>query len=71
LLINHNTWTYLDAFKRANDLFENGHYERIPPEYIQCVEIVSSVLARPSVSSAIDELERHQKFLDDLAPMTM
>ena len=71
LLTNHNIWTFLDSFKRANELFDNQSNTSIPEDYLQCIELIGRLFAHDDAISASYELERHLKLLDSIAPMTM
>jgi hypothetical protein len=71
MLINHNVWTYLDAFQRANDLFAQQQWDRIPRDFADCVEVIGEVFACDDVIQATHRLERHVKLLERIAPMTL
>lgn len=71
MLINHNTWIYLDAFRRANSLVESQDWSRVPTEYVRGLELIRNVFACKDAIAACDMLEPDAKFLDGLAPMTM
>jgi hypothetical protein len=71
MLMNHNTWIHLDAFRRANELVEANASERIPADHARCLEIVRQVMSAEDAVAATRVLEPHVKFLDALAPMSM
>lgn len=71
LLINHNIWTHLDAFKRANDCFAAATRSAVPREYAQCMEVIRGLFDYDDAVSASFELEKHLLLLDRLAPMTL
>jgi hypothetical protein len=71
MLINHNVWTYLDTFRRANELFEQQRWDRVPREFVECVEVIGEVFACEDVIQATHVLEGHIKLLERLSPMTM
>lgn len=71
MLINHNIWIHLDAFARANYLFEQGDTTRIPEEYLLCIELVKSFFACTDATAASYEMEKHLALLDRIAPMTL
>jgi hypothetical protein len=66
LLMNHNTWVYLDAMKRANDLVASG--EKVPSEYHQCIEIIKHLFSYASAFDATYEIEKHLRLFDRVAP---
>ena len=63
--------TYLDAFQRANDLFAQQQWDRIPRDFADCVEVIGEVFACDDVIQATHRLERHVKLLERIAPMTL
>lgn len=71
LLVNHNIWTHLDAFSRANDLVANGNSQALPPEFRQCIDLIHELFEFSDAIKASYELEKHLKLLDSIAPMTM
>ena len=71
LLVNHNIWTHLDAFSRANDLVANGNSQALPPEFRQCIDLIHELFQHENAIDASYELEKHLKLLDSIAPMTI
>ena len=71
MLMNHNTWIYLDAFLRANLLVRSQDWNRVPDDYVRCLALVREVFTCKDAVTACDFLVPHAKFLDSLAPMTM
>lgn len=70
LLANHNTWTYVDAFKTANDIVASEDWARVPPLFQECIEFVGAVFEAES-SQWFSMIEKHQKLLDSVAPPTL
>jgi hypothetical protein len=71
LLVNHNIWTHLDAFNRANALFSACAFSSVPPEFRECIELIHRLFEYSDAITASYELEKHLKLLDRLAPMSM
>jgi hypothetical protein len=71
MLINHNIWTHLEAFKRANDIAEQRCVDSIPKEFLDCLDVIQEAFACDSAIAATYKLERHVKLLERIAPMTM
>ena len=69
LLMNHNTWVYLDAFKRANDLVALG--SDIPSDYQQCLDVIKQLFTFKSAFDATFEIEKHLSLFDRIAPQTV
>lgn len=66
LVINHNIWVYLDAFKQANDLVAIRDVNRIPPEYLQCFDLIKYLFTMTGAWTV--ELENNKALLDKVAP---
>ena len=66
LVINHNIWVYLDAFKLANDLVAIRDVSRVPPEYLQCFDLIKHLFTMTG-DWKID-LEHNKTLLDKVAP---
>lgn len=66
LVINHNIWVYLDAFKQANDLVAIRDVNRIPPEYLQCFDLIKHLFTMTGDWTV--ELENNKALLDKVAP---
>ena len=66
LVINHNIWVYLDAFKQANDLVAIRDVDRIPPEYLQCFDLIKHLFTMTGDWTV--ELENNKALLDKVAP---
>lgn len=66
LLVNHNVWVYLDAFKQANDLVACRNVSRIPPEYLQCLDFIKQLFSTSGDWKF--ELDKHQTLLNKVAP---
>lgn len=43
LLVNHNIWVYLDAFKQANDIVASRNVNRIPALYLECLNLIEQL----------------------------
>jgi hypothetical protein len=69
LLINHNIWVYLNAFKQANDLVAQRDVRRIPAEYLQCFDLIKHLFAIKG--DWFSELEQQKGLLDKLAPLSL
>lgn len=69
LLINHNIWVYLDAFKQANDLVTCRNVSRIPPEYLKCFDLIKRLFAMKGDWTV--ELENNKALLDKVAPFSL
>lgn len=71
LLINHNIWVYLDAFKSANDIVALGEYSHVPQDYMNCVDLIANLFAQTSQSSWMTLLERNKQLLNSVAPYNL
>jgi hypothetical protein len=65
LLVNHNVWVYLDTFRVANDLALAGDADRVPREYIECMQFIADVFQDNCWPTAI---QRNKELLDAVAP---
>lgn len=65
MLMNHNTWVYLDAFKTANDLVDRRGVGSVPPSFLKAVDFIAHVF---SVQNWRTELANNKQFLDSVAP---
>jgi hypothetical protein len=66
LLINHNIWVYLDAFKQANDIVATRDVNRIPADYLQCFDLIKYLFSMKGEWD--DELKKNKVLLDKVAP---
>jgi hypothetical protein len=65
LLVNHNVWVYLDAFKQANDYAEAGNVDCVPKAYLDCIALIGDLFSGSNWKSTI---ARHRALLDQVAP---
>jgi hypothetical protein len=54
LLANSNTWVYLDAGRRANDLAFNGERHNLPPDYAQVLDVIEQTFSTKDWRSVLD-----------------
>jgi hypothetical protein len=66
LLVNHNVWIYLDAFKQANDIVINRNINRIPTLYLECFDLIKHLFSLKGDWTT--ELHTNKKLLDKVAP---
>ena len=66
VLINHNVWTYLDAFQRANDVVSSGQTDCIPGQFVECLELIDELFKS---NDWLTLLEKKVTFLNSIAPM--
>lgn len=66
ILVNHNVWTYLDAFQRANDLVSSGQTNCIPVEFADCLDLIDELFVS---NDWLTLLEKKVPFLNSIAPM--
>ena len=65
-LMNHNTWVYLDAGRRANDTaFNKTSIGDIPSELTAALEIIDTAFTTSNWASVLDT---SKEFLDEIAP---
>jgi hypothetical protein len=65
-LMNHNTWIYLDAGRRANDAaFNSTSTDNIPIEFTAILEIIDTAF---TTTDWISVLDTSKDFLDEIAP---
>lgn len=65
MLMNHNTWVYLDAFKTANSLLDQRELDHVPFEFLKAVDFIDSVF---KATDWMEELSINKKLLDLVAP---
>jgi hypothetical protein len=65
MLMNHNTWVYLDAFKTANELVDCREVDCVPPSFLKAVDFIEHVFKATDWRS---ELASNKQFLDSVAP---
>ena len=66
LLINHNIWVYLDAFKQANDIVATRDVNRIPADYLQCFDLIKHLFT--TTGDWTIDLGNNKALLDKVAP---
>jgi hypothetical protein len=66
ILVNHNVWTYLDAFQRANDLVSSGQTDCVPCKFTECLELIDELFVS---NDWLTLLEKKVPFLNSIAPM--
>lgn len=66
LLVNHNIWVYLDAFKQANDIAANRNVNRIPSLYLECIDLIKYLFSMKGDWKT--ELYANKALLDKAAP---
>ncbi|PKO68894.1 MAG: hypothetical protein CVU22_07030 [Betaproteobacteria bacterium HGW-Betaproteobacteria-16] len=65
LLVNHNVWVYLDAFRQANDYASTSDTDRVPKLYLDCIALIADLFADESWRSSINH---HRALLDQVEP---
>lgn len=60
-IANHNVWTFLQAFKIANELVFSGVRSDVPPIFKETVDMIGHVFKSDNWASALD---KEQKLLD-------
>ena len=66
LLVNHNVWVYLDAFKQANDIAINRNVNRIPSLYLECIDLIKHLFSMKGDWTI--ELQSCKTLLNKVAP---
>lgn len=66
LLVNHNIWVYLDAFKQANDIIANRDVNRIPNLFLECFDLIAHIFTMKGDWTT--ELEANKNLLNKVAP---
>ena len=65
LLVNHNIWVYLDAFKTANVLASKRDANYVPAKYLQVLDFIADIFVSETWKSALSD---EKKLLDAVAP---
>ena len=65
LLIHHNIWVYVDAFKTANDLVLARDKARVPAQYLDCIDFIANVFQSGNWQTSI---ANNKGLLDAVAP---
>ena len=65
LLVNHNLWVYLDAFKTANTLAWSRDTNGVPAQYLQVLDFITDIFKHDTWKVA---LKAETKLLDAVAP---
>lgn len=65
LLVNHNIWVYLDAFRTANDLVVARDTNCVPKLYLECINFIADVFQR---STWEKQIAKERTLLDAVAP---
>ena len=63
LLVNHNVWTYLQAFEQANEIAFDGGAGFVPHQWHQCLELIDAIF---EVQDWRAELADNKKLFDSL-----
>lgn len=65
LLVSHNIWVYLDAFRTANDLVLARDTACVPELYLDCIDFIADVFQR---STWEKQIAKERTLLDAVAP---
>ena len=64
-LMNHNTWVYLDAGRRANDAAFNQSNPSIPQAYAAVLDIIATAFNTGNWHSVLNS---NQALMEEVAP---